>query len=249
MKNSIYPHPRNNFYLLLIWILPGLMLLAATAIGQPDYVVSNDIYTGQAEIGARQRVSLKKGFKALRGCQVRVFTDPSLNLPDHQYDPAPGNTIVGANPDNGLNYILTTTLRDRTRSYTQISETPHVQTVEYIDGLGRPLQTVIPMGSPQKKDIVTPISYDNAGRVDRQFLPYVSANASGAYNSEAIAQAISFYQNGTLQGREQDSKPYSNIRYDNSPLNRVTGEFGIGAAWENKPTTVNYKSNATAIAH
>jgi len=247
MKVSI--QNKSYFQAISLGIIIAMMLFAGSLQAQPTFVTSNGIYTGQAEIGAQQRVTLTKGFKALRGCKVRVFTDPTLNMPDNQYDPDPGNTIVGSTPSNNQNYILTTTLRAPTINATQINQTAHVQLVEYFDGLGRPLQTVIPKGSPQKKDIVTPVSYDDAGRVDRKFLPYVSDNNNGAFNSNAITQAVSFYQSGNLLGREQDTKPYSTMHYDDSPLNRLTGETGIGSAWENNPTAINYKTNNAAIPH
>ncbi|PZR14754.1 MAG: hypothetical protein DI539_18615, partial [Flavobacterium psychrophilum] len=45
------------------------------------------------------------------------------------------------------------------------------QTTEYIDGLGRPLQTVIKQftAGSTPKDIVTPVVYDNVGRQSYKF--------------------------------------------------------------------------------
>src|SRR4051812_20786242 len=54
-----------------------------------------------------------------------------------------------------------------------------LQTTQYIDGLGRPLQTVIKQGSwktgaSEPKDLVAPVAYDAFGRVPRTYLPYAS---------------------------------------------------------------------------
>lgn len=248
MKNKIIT-PEIIYYWVFTTAIVVLFFYSNDLAAQPDYVTSNEVYSGMAEIGARQQVQLTTGFKALHGCRVRVFTDPRLNLPDHQYEPMPGNTIVVSNPSQNQNYIRTTTLRSPTVNAGQIDQTPHIQLVEYIDGLGRPLQTVIPQGSPQKKDIVTPVSYDIVGRVDKQFLPYVSANSNGTFNNNATNEAIAFYQEGLLIGREQDTKPYTRILYENSPLNRITGEVGIGTSWEDHPSTINYTTNTEEIQH
>ena len=241
---------RSQVYAVYAGVLILLLLFdPIPANAQPDYVTSADVYTGRAEIGARQRVTLQKGFRAFRGCRVRVYTDANLALPQHNYQPAAGNTLVNATPNSNKNYIKTTTLRMPTTNASQISQTHHTQVIEYFDGLGRPLQTVVPKGSPQQKDIVTPFSYDNVGRIDKKYLPYVSSNSNGSYNSNALTQVISFHEAGQLVGREADGKPYSTILYDNSPLNRITGEVGIGADWKNNPVCINYTTNTTTIQH
>src|SRR4051812_29108795 len=45
---------------------------------------------------------------------------------------------------------------------------------QYIDGLGRPLQSVSWQMSPQKNDVVSPVVYDAFGREQYKFLPYTS---------------------------------------------------------------------------
>ncbi|MBE0640283.1 MAG: hypothetical protein IH598_17345 [Bacteroidales bacterium] len=215
---------------------------------QPDYVESNSVYTGQAEIAARERVTLKPGFVATSGSSVRVFTDPNLNLPQINYEPESGYVTIGSNPSSNKNYIRTTTLRAPTTNPSQINQTPHTQEIAYFDGLGRPLQTVIPKGSPQMKDLVTPVSFDQFGREDKKYLTYVSEFSSGEYNPYAYAECINYYQ-GEIPGREPDNEPYSTIHYDNSPLNRITGETGPGENWIGHPTAINYKTNTAAVKH
>jgi len=40
------------------------------------------------------------------------------------------------------------------------------QSVRYLDGLGRPVQTVFVMGSPAKNDLVQPFTYDAFGPLE-----------------------------------------------------------------------------------
>jgi len=231
----------------IVFLFCAPIFLAA----QPYYVESNSVYTGQAEIAARERVTLKPGFVATSGSNVRVYIDPNLNLPQINYEPESGYVTIGSNPSSNKNYIRTTTLRASTTNPAHINQTPHTQEIAYFDGLGRPLQTVIPKGSPQMKDLVTPVSFDQLGREDKKYLTYVSGNSSGAFNLNAQSQCIAYYQGveGEIPGREPDNVPYSTIHYDNSPLNRITGETGPGENWIGHPTAINYKTNTATIKH
>lgn len=51
---------------------------------------------------------------------------------------------------------------------------------QYLDGLGRPLQTISWQASPGKQDIVAPVVYDVFGREQYKYLPYTSPTASAA---------------------------------------------------------------------
>ena len=66
------------------------------------------------------------------------------------------------------------------------------------------------------------IMYDSFGRDSLHWLPAVAGGNKGAYYPNFATQAIS--SNG-------DAKPYSRTEYEPSPLNRVTGQYGAGAAW------------------
>ncbi len=77
------------------------------------------------------------------------------------------------------------------------------QTTQYLDGLGRPIQTVVKQGSlntsaghTQAYDLVSPVEYDAYGRQGKQYLPFaahsnISGSASptdGSYKSNALLQ-------------------------------------------------------------
>ena len=54
-----------------------------------------------------------------------------------------------------------------------------LQSVQYFDGLGRPVQTVQYEASPDQDDIITSMAYDAYGRQHRSYLPYARANNDG----------------------------------------------------------------------
>ncbi|WP_157489859.1 DUF6443 domain-containing protein, partial [Flavobacterium sp. CF136] len=69
------------------------------------------------------------------------------------------------------NYIKTTTYKVPTQ--TAISSPTIIQanqSVNYFDGLGRPVQQVQFQQSASGKDIVTPIEYDDFGRQKKDYL-------------------------------------------------------------------------------
>ena len=103
-----------------------------------------------------------------------------------------------------------------------------VQTkINYFDGLGRPLQSLIHRGSGDGlKDILagTP-KYDSYGRAFKNIIPVASATGTGAFSADAETLAIAYYN---------DQKPFTEIKdFDNSPLNRVQKSYGVGEAWQN----------------
>lgn len=113
------------------------------------------------------------------------------------------------------------------------------QTIQYFDGLGRPIQSVVTQGSPDKKDIVQPVVYDAFGRETRKYLPYVATTDDGLYKENPIGTTTytgsahhTFYnETNTLIAR--DAKPYSETIFEPSPLNRPDKDFGPGADWHN----------------
>jgi Domain of unknown function (DUF6443)/PKD-like domain len=111
------------------------------------------------------------------------------------------------------------------------------QQVEYIDGLGRPMQTVVTEGSPTKKDVIRPNVYDAFGRSYKEFLPVTTGN-TGAYQNVITTGDVysptgtsNFYSGGAPKVAE-DNAPYSKSIYDGSPLNRVTKRGSPGTDWQ-----------------
>lgn len=141
-----------------------------------------------------------------------------------------------------MNYIVTNTFLKagvKDSDIDTIGITNRSQTVQYFDGLGRPIQTVNTQASPQKHDVVAPITYDGFGREAIKYLPYVPATANGMYHANAISVSGSytgseqraFYQ-ATGDKVADDVQPYSVTVFENSPLNRVLKQGAPGSTWQ-----------------
>jgi RHS repeat-associated protein len=112
--------------------------------------------------------------------------------------------------------------------------------IQYVDGLGRPLQTVQYQESPTGKDVVQPFTYDQLGRDSVDYLPYsVAASSGGAYESNALTGTGGYTGGGQYQFYQQTGKgyvnttyPYAGTAYEPSPLNRVVEKGAPGTSWQ-----------------
>ena len=221
-----------------------LALIIARAGMAQSVVYNNEIFTGTADVTATQQVVLQEGFRAMKGSTVHVYIDANTKDND-TYTVDTGSTPSGT-PSSGQNYIRTMSmLVPYTGPYAQNYK--RIETEQYYNGLGKPIQTVVMEGSPDNNDIVTPVAYDSYGRQTGQYLPYVDNSNNGAFVSNAINECINYYRYEFPTGRESDTRPYSVINYENSPLNRVLGETPIGSAWSTKPTSITYATNASSV--
>jgi len=116
-----------------------------------------------------------------------------------------------------------------------------IQTVQYFDGLGRPLQTVQVKGSPGAKDIVQTFAYDAFGREAQKYLPYAATTTDGSYKSDGLTTGPTnfYYPGGTAASGSQQGggvvynpAPYSLTNFEPSPLNRVTEQGAPGPDWQ-----------------
>ena len=94
------------------------------------------------------------------------------------------------------NYVKSYTARDTIKtSLVPITDPNKVQySVQYLDGLGRPKQSIIRRGSPNEKDLVSFQVYDEYGRSLRQYLPFVRQTTNAAYDAGSIAQQKDFHK-------------------------------------------------------
>jgi hypothetical protein len=96
----------------------------------------------------------------------------------------------------------------------------------YMDGLGRPLQTVVKGNNYDgTKDIVSIYVYDEFGREAKQYLPYAPASGSnGKFRINAFAEQQAYYNTHC-----QDQTPFSTTQFEASPLNRPLQTVGRAA--------------------
>jgi RHS repeat-associated protein len=171
-----------------------------------------------------------------------------------------GNATTGVPfADVNFNYVLTNELQVKgIESTTAVLSLPAVsnrQTITYLDGLGRPIQTIGTKSSPLGYDVVQPFAYDNWGREKKKFLPYVSTGTTGAYRSNATrenpgnyhgSEQYFFYQNAVNVAH--DTVPYALNIFEPSMLNRTLEQGSPGVAWKPDQTD-SYTSADHTIKH
>lgn len=145
-------------------------------------------------------------------------------------------TGLGISPTNASNYVVSRSAREAQTGTALDSDVTKTSTqVQYLDGLGRPLQTLIWKASPdQTKDLITTTSlYDDFGRDYKHILPTPSSTNTAAYNNTAESLAQAFYG---------DNAPSTETVFEASPLNRPFKQFGAGQSWRtaNKFTQFDY---------
>ncbi len=134
------------------------------------------------------------------------------------------------------------------------------QTTQYIDGLGRPLQTVVKQGSmvtgSAPTDLIAPVEYDAFGREAKKHLPYVSAAKTGAYRAAAIAEQQAFYGDNAVNTNNKNplaGQGESNFHgltvFEASPLNRVLETYAPGKNWAGTSTAAEANKKSVKIKY
>jgi hypothetical protein len=161
-------------------------------------------------------------------------------------------TPLSSTPSSDQNYIVTNSmLAEGVTDESQISgkTVEEVsQTVQYFDGLGRPVQTVNTKASPSEKDVVSPQEYDAYGREVKKYLPFTSSVIPGSFKPNALYNTGSytsgdqylFYQN--TNDVAHDEKPFAESIMEPSPLDRVLKQGAPGVVSQALPVGQNDRS-------
>jgi RHS repeat-associated protein len=108
-----------------------------------------------------------------------------------------------------------------------------MQTVQYVDGLGRPVQTIQVQGSPFGFDMIQPQAYDQYGRELTKYLPYTPrTGTTGSYRSAALSTDQAAFYGSPPSGVGAVANPYAQTVFDNSPLDRPVEQGAPGLAWQ-----------------
>ncbi|WP_169305702.1 DUF6443 domain-containing protein [Sphingobacterium alkalisoli] len=107
--------------------------------------------------------------------------------------------------------------------------------VNYIDGLGRPLQDVVIQGSPMQHDLIKPYAYDSLGRQSFQYLPYSRDNNQGTYRVAALSGEQQDFYSSPPEGVASTTHPYSHAIYEQVSGARIKVQGEVGEIWQ--PTT------------
>lgn len=190
------------------------------------------VYNNQAELSASGSVTLLPGFHATGN--LRVFIQEDCGL-------------LSSTPSSNYNYILSRTFRVPGVNAQNLNDARTLcqenQAIQYFDGLGRPLQTVLVGASPSYQDIVTPNVYDPLGREAVKYQPYAASGTSGSYRTSPIADQLAFYTGQAASSSiRQTGSPFSVTIFEPSPLNRVERQGFPGDAWQ--PGTVGTEHTA-----
>jgi len=178
---------------------------------------------------------------------------------------------LATNPGTSMNYIATSTFRNA--GITSVTDAQIAgmticdvnQTIQYVDGLGRPIQTVQTKASPTQRDVVMPMAYDQFNRQVIRYLPYEVATGmvdDGSYKTTALTDQASFYSNPTsatwnAPGVVQTSYASGTTNIEPSPLNRPIEQGFPGQSWQvsnsgvpnsgHTVTTLYETNNATSL--
>lgn len=140
------------------------------------------------------------------------------------------------------NYVLTRTYLNAPAGSVEFGDS-YIDVISYYDGLGRPYQTLekaVKANSAVGSKLATLQEYDTFGRESNAWLPVV---ASADYMAPATLKSAA---SGNYSG---DSRPYSNLAYEASPLNRVSRQYGPGSAWySGHPVKTEYLTNSASVA-
>ena len=133
-------------------------------------------------------------------------------------------------PSPNENYVFSTV-------YLNESKTKKNETIQYIDGLGRPKQTINVKGSATGKDVIIPIEYDSLGRQVRNYLPLPKSSLNGVIQSVDGTDVNTYYDSIYINV----PNAYSEAVYEDSPLNRLKQSAFPGQQWEkNSGHSVKY---------
>ncbi|EFK58555.1 DUF6443 domain-containing protein [Sphingobacterium spiritivorum] len=204
-----------------------LLTLSTVSAQNTDLILTS--YSGQSQIKAQGSITLKPGFHIPSGSTVRIYTSSSLQT----------HPVLQTQPSGNQNYILTRTFRKAGVTLANLSQSRTVeeenQSIQYFDGLGRPLQSIQVMASPTHKDIVQHTEYDGFGRESKKYLPYAtSGSMDGSYKPTAGVDVMNFYSPtvGWDAAVKKTGYPYAETQFENSPLNRVQAQGSPGESWQ-----------------
>ncbi|WP_313609275.1 DUF6443 domain-containing protein, partial [Dysgonomonas sp.] len=194
-----------------LWIKPDPLCKSGYQLDKPFILSSGNYILNIQNFAVGAKLTIK-------------FRDTS-NTEEPPIEPityVPPQNIVSTGP----NYIRTTTplIAKSTVNYNTSEE---MVTMQYFDGLGRPVETVQRGITTTGKDLVAIQEYDNLGRQTSTWLPVAIASNNGAFAdlTKVKANINAIYPSETA--------PFSKPVYDLSPLNRTLAQYGPGADWQN----------------
>lgn len=174
----------------------------------------------------------------LCGCSVVFSQDTYPVKPGNYQNNIPISyvrTLDALSPTSDWTTLLTADVRDARQS------------TQYVDGLGRPLQTVIKKGSfatnGTAKDMVSPVVYDEYGRETRKYLPFAATDNAGGFKPDPFDEQKLFYD-AQLSG-QGETFYYGKTDFEAGAQGRPLKSYPAGNAWvkEGRGPQLKYWAN------
>ncbi len=165
---------------------------------------------------------------------------------DYRSDIAIDNIVFASATSGGAvdfsdeNYVYTRTYRQAyssSLSQNEVTPAKATESITYFDGLGRAMQQIGIKQSAGTNDIITHVGYDDYGRQDKEYLPYVEGSGSaGTYRGDVSGATKTYYKShfsaDFSSSNNSTANPYSEKLFEASPLNRVLEQGAPGDAWK-----------------
>ena len=123
------------------------------------------------------------------------------------------------------NYVLSAQMCERFRDTPSLTYDMARITIDYYDGLGRPVQNVRVGASGSAFDLHTLTEYDQYGRAYRSWLPIEASSAGNYLDSEAIKN--------TAKVLYSDNRPFTESIAERTPELLDSEVYGVGELWYN----------------
>ncbi|MCI5051042.1 MAG: DUF6443 domain-containing protein [Candidatus Pacebacteria bacterium] len=133
-------------------------------------------------------------------------------------------------------YLVPSTNGDDALDGNPLREEEVLQQVNYFDGLGRTSVSVQYQSNPKKRSLYTFDSYDDLGRKSKTYLPWITSenhNSMDFIEEDLLETGVRTLYSGS---RFQNTmNPYSETRFDNTPMSRPIEQGAPGNDWEIDP--------------
>ena len=227
----IQKHPIQFGQRLWLLAISGILFGTIQARGQANITISTPSTGDHTATGS---ITLDNGFSA--DGSIGPFT--ARIVPASLFSCGTLGT-----PSSTMNYVATYIPRIPVTDASTIASRSSCevnQTIQYIDGLGRSLQTVQVNGNPDgTKDVIQPVAYDQFGREATRYLPYTTGSGTtGSYRPDALngtsgysnSAQYSFYQQSG--NYKTNTSPFAQTVFEPSPLNRTLEQGAPGDVWQ-----------------
>ncbi len=108
------------------------------------------------------------------------------------------------------------------------------QSTEYIDGLGRSIQSVAKRASKDTLDMVAPFEYDDLNRQPRSYLPYEATSNDGERKNLPYDEHHDFYNTNPPANIAGSYYGFNYQNIERSALARVDEQYAPGEPWVGK---------------